>query len=232
MAIQGKHHEDPGHVPEHIHPGESAKNSPARDYPSSISQPPASAPEIRANISNLPNIGERKDQAKPLVTETRSFLSTDAKGGPCSPDRCDSLVSGGSTWQGNLKIDGSVRVDGKLSGEVEAENTVHISEGAQVDAKVHAAYVVIAGSFEGQVDCTERLELMPTSRVKGDFAAKSLMVHEGAFVDGQIRVVRNERGAGEQASLPATPSVETGNSKRKLLDPLPEVSKTATVTEK
>lgn len=100
-----------------------------------------------------------------------------------------SIVSIGSTWNGTLKIDGSVRVEGQLSGEIEARDTVWIAEGAEVDAKVRASVVSIAGRFQGQVDCSERLEITPTGRVKAELATKSLVVHEGAIVEGQIQML-------------------------------------------
>ena len=118
------------------------------------------------------------------------------KVGPTAPEECSSVVSAGSTWQGTLNLDGSVRIDGQLTGDIDARETVHISEGAQVDAKVKAAFVVIAGAFQGQVECSERLELLPTSRTQGELSTKSLMIHEGAFIDGQIHMSGDPGSAG------------------------------------
>jgi cytoskeletal protein CcmA (bactofilin family) len=114
---------------------------------------------------------------------------------PTAPENCATVISAGSALQGSLRTDGSVRIDGQLAGEVYAEDTVHISEGAQVDAKVEATFVVIAGAFQGQVRCRERLELLPTSRIKGEFTMKLLTVHEGAFIDGQLRMAAPEEQA-------------------------------------
>lgn len=109
-----------------------------------------------------------------------------SKPGPATPEGCSSIVSTGSIWNGNLMIEGSVRIDGHLSGEIDARDTVYISEGAEVDAKVRAQYIMVAGQFKGEIHCSERLEIMPTGRVKGELTTKSLVVHEGAFTDGTI----------------------------------------------
>lgn len=111
-----------------------------------------------------------------------------AKRTATAPEECASVVSAGSTWQGNLKLDGSVRVDGQFTGEIAARETVHLSESAQVDAQVEAAFVVIAGTFQGQVRCRERLELLPTSRVQGELVTQTLKIHEGAFIAGQLQM--------------------------------------------
>lgn len=112
-----------------------------------------------------------------------------------APEECASVVSAGSTWHGSLKLDGSVRVDGQFTGEIAARETVHLSEGAQVDAQVEAAFVVIAGTFQGQVRCRERLELLPTSRVQGELVTKTLKIHEGAFIAGQLQMTDADRPA-------------------------------------
>ncbi|HLH74113.1 MAG TPA: polymer-forming cytoskeletal protein [Chloroflexota bacterium] len=106
-----------------------------------------------------------------------------------------SIISIGSTWQGTLKIEGSVRVEGQLSGEIEARDTVCVAEGAEVNAKVRAAFVSIAGRFQGQVHCSERLEILPTGRVNAELMTKSFVVHEGAVLEGQVQMTDGKRPA-------------------------------------
>lgn len=106
-----------------------------------------------------------------------------------------SVLSTGSVWQGTLKIDGSVRIDGQMTGEIDAKETVYVAESAKMNAKVRAAYVIIAGTFEGEVDCTERLQVMPSGRVKAELTTKSLTVFEGAVIEGQVRMTRGETPA-------------------------------------
>ena len=102
-----------------------------------------------------------------------------------------SVLPLGSSWQGSLTIDGSVKIEGQVTGEVEAKNMVFVAEGAQVDAKVRAALVVIAGELKGAVLCSERLEIKPTGRVSASLSTKSLVVGEGAFISGQIHVAHS-----------------------------------------
>jgi cytoskeletal protein CcmA (bactofilin family) len=122
------------------------------------------------------------------VTSAALTRPAPAEAAVAHPDKCSSVVSVGSTWDGVLKIDGSVRIDGTLSGEVEARGTVHVSKGAEVDAKVRAAFLVVAGVFHGHAFCGERLEILPTGRVTGELMTKSLVVHEGSFLEGELRM--------------------------------------------
>jgi cytoskeletal protein CcmA (bactofilin family) len=101
---------------------------------------------------------------------------------------CSSVIGAGSSWTGKFRSEESVRLDGKVSGEVKAAGTVHITQGAEVKATVRGKFVVVAGSFDGQLFCSERLELLPTSRVKGQITTKLLSVGEGAFIDGEVHM--------------------------------------------
>src|SRR5712691_8644200 len=135
-----------------------------------------------------------------LVTEQGNGRS---KSRPTPAEECSNVISAGSRWEGRLKIEGSVRVEGQLAGEIESTETVHIAEGADVDAKVAADYVVIAGTFRGEIICQERLELMSTSRIFGELIAKSITVQEGAFIEGQLHMLTE--GQVDSAGSPSKP---------------------------
>lgn len=129
-------------------------------------------------------------------------------------DEQSSVCSQNANWQGTLKIEGSVRVNGQLSGEIEARDTVFVAESARVDAKVRANSVIIAGSFQGQVYCSERLEILPTGRVTGEVTTRSLVVHEGAFAEGQVHMTSEAQAAAPEPAPPRT--TLSGNAGRSL----------------
>ena len=99
-----------------------------------------------------------------------------------------SVIGAETTWKGNVSSDGSIRIDGIAQGEIRATDTVLISSGADVKATIYGKYVIIAGSFDGDVFCSERLELQPQSKIKGAIRTKALSVGEGAFIDGEIHM--------------------------------------------
>ena len=104
------------------------------------------------------------------------------------PERCADVMGAGSKWKGTLVVQDSVRIDGQVTGEVEAKGTIHISEGAQVDGKLRAAFIVIAGAFRGEIKALERVELLPKSKAQGELETKALTVLDGAIFDGAIRM--------------------------------------------
>lgn len=148
---------------------------------------PGSGPEP-ATSSN--QIGGTPMSKSDLLAPQGTTIS--AEGTHSMPEEYTGVVSSGSVWNGNLKVEGSVRVDGRLTGEVEARDAVVVIAGAQVDAAIRASVVVIAGKFQGEIDCRERLEVMPTGQIKGSLKTKLLVVHEGAIIDGPIEMTNRK----------------------------------------
>ncbi len=144
-------------------------------------------------------------EGPPPAPREYAGLDRDARSMPTPPEKCPNVVAAGARWKGSLAINDSVRVDGQMSGEIDAKGTVHIAEGAQVEAKVKASFVVIHGAFKGEVRCSDRVELHPKSRVQGELFMKHLTVHEGATIDGTIRM-------SEASQAQDTPSASSGQS--------------------
>ncbi|MPZ48764.1 MAG: hypothetical protein GEU75_05530 [Dehalococcoidia bacterium] len=127
---------------------------------------------------------------------------------PTPPDKCENVLATGAKWKGTLTVDTSVRVDGNFSGQIESKATVHVADGALVDAKIRAAFVVVSGTFHGEIKCDQRVDLLPHSRVDAEIVTKVLIVEEGAVFDGHIqmtqgdsqRASRSRAGEGETAA--------------------------------
>jgi cytoskeletal protein CcmA (bactofilin family) len=126
-----------------------------------------------------------------------------ATAGPTLPDQCASVIFADTTCEGTFQTASSIRIEGELAGEVEAGNTIHVAEGARVNAKMRASFIVIAGTVEGEIECHELLELTPTSHISGEITTKSVSIHEGAFFEGQMHMVRDHAPESRAKAPPA-----------------------------
>jgi cytoskeletal protein CcmA (bactofilin family) len=168
--------------------------------------------------STLPDV-----QPSPFTTtESRSNFgagSVNQSAGATTPDRCTNIIAQGARFKGSLKVDESVRIDGVFSGDIEAKGTIHVSEGAEVDAKVRAAFVVVSGTFRGEIRADEKTELMPKSKLSGEIITKALSVHEGAIMDGTIQMtsdaVRNTNNRGRNGNGAAASAAQDAEAERR-----------------
>ncbi len=106
------------------------------------------------------------------------------------PSPIDSLIGTGTTIEGNVSFTGGLRIDGHVKGNVKASGskpgTLVISELAKVEGEIDVAHVVINGTVAGPVRATEYVELLPKARVTGNVVYKSIEIHVGAIVMGQL----------------------------------------------
>jgi cytoskeletal protein CcmA (bactofilin family) len=106
------------------------------------------------------------------------------------PSPIDSLIGAGTMIEGDINFTGGLRIDGHVKGNVRATGskpgTLVISELAKVEGEIDVAHVVINGTVAGPVRATEYVELLPKARVTGNVQYKSIEVHVGAIVMGQL----------------------------------------------
>lgn len=117
-------------------------------------------------------------------------------------DASASIIAANSTWNGNLKSEGSLRVHGRADGELHSATDLFVAEGAEVDASLFADSVVVAGLVRGKIEARSRLEILPQGEVTGDVRAPKLVVHEGATISGQLKMedVRSQPTYSQESS--------------------------------
>jgi cytoskeletal protein CcmA (bactofilin family) len=121
-----------------------------------------------------------------------SFSSTAAPAsGPVSTGTTSGMttvIDGNTIVDGTLSTSHDLRVEGRVTGTLMCNGVVHIAEGAEVDATVEAAGIVVAGILSGTITCHGRLEIRSTGTVRGRVETGRLIVVEGAVYEGQLRM--------------------------------------------
>ena len=101
-----------------------------------------------------------------------------------------SLVAKDAMWEGKLVCSGNVRIEGALRGEIETTGTLVVAAEARVDGTVRARNVTLADEIKGDLQCEERLEVLPGGAARGEVNTGALVVHEGAFIDSRFQMRR------------------------------------------
>lgn len=95
-----------------------------------------------------------------------------------------SVVSAECYFQGTLSVQGSLRVEGTLEGNVDNARHVIVGPEGKIKGDVSAEMIVCGGAIEGNV-CAEMLEVLSSASLKGDIRARKMMVEEGGRIEGQ-----------------------------------------------
>jgi cytoskeletal protein CcmA (bactofilin family) len=120
----------------------------------------------------------------------------------------DAFLGKGTSITGKLVFDGTGRIEGRVEGEVSAQDTLTIGAGATVNAKVSGTSIIVEGHVTGDVTARQRLELRATGRVHGNVSAATLIVHEGAILDGQCTMKAPEAKPAFRPVATPVPEVE------------------------
>ncbi len=114
-----------------------------------------------------------------------------------------SIIAQDTLWKGDLESDGSMHVHGRVDGNLQAKEDIWVAEGAEVSATVSARRVVVAGQVSGTIRALDRFEALPQARVGADVYAPTFVVHEGAIINGQLHMAREQGTEGRAGGTPA-----------------------------
>jgi cytoskeletal protein CcmA (bactofilin family) len=95
-------------------------------------------------------------------------------------------VDATSEVEGRLRSKQTLRIDGRVAGEVECEKTVLVGETARVKASITADEVQIAGLVQGDITARRKITLQRTAVVTGDLTTPGIVIEEGAKLKGRI----------------------------------------------
>ena len=95
------------------------------------------------------------------------------------------LVAAGTVFEGKLRTPGSIRIDGKIIGEVTATQNIAIGNSGEVEGNITAKNVTIGGKIKGLAVASEKLVFETKAVVRGDIRAAKLVIEGGAMFDGK-----------------------------------------------
>jgi cytoskeletal protein CcmA (bactofilin family) len=118
-------------------------------------------------------------------------------------ERFDTLIGKTSEIYGRMVVGESLRIDGKVVGNIESEEntkvTVAIGEDGVVIGDIFAYRVMVAGKVEGNIYATERVEFHQTAEVRGDVTYGSIGIEHGARIIGLV-IQGVDKNSANQAS--------------------------------
>lgn len=96
------------------------------------------------------------------------------------------FIDQGSEFEGKLTFKDTVRIDGTFRGEISSENTLIVGESGQIEASVRSRNVILSGRVVGDVFASNQLVIHKNGRLEGDVETGSLVLEEGALLNGRV----------------------------------------------
>ena len=127
-----------------------------------------------------------------------------------TPLAMDTVLGEFTTFTGNIESEGSIKVLGKVEGDVKASGDVYIEHTSSVIGNIYGSKVYISGYIKGNVLAKGILHLMTQAKLYGDIEVNSIVTDEGAIFQGNCRMI--EVNSEEAATV--TPKKTRIKSKR------------------
>ena len=106
-------------------------------------------------------------------------------------DKLGSLLGMNSNLKGELKVKGTLRVDGTVEGQLDADYVI-LSETAEVKGEIKAKKIIIGGKIDGNARAQELVEIKSKGKFLGDIFTQKLTIIEGAEFNGKVEMKKIE----------------------------------------
>ena len=115
---------------------------------------------------------------------------------PTASGDLNALLGRGSEFEGKLTFEGTVRIDGKFTGNIVTNDVLVVGEGAKIQAEISCGTIIVHGEINGDIKAKSAVELHHPARMKGNIETPSLMIEKGVAFEGQCKMdVVPEKGS-------------------------------------
>ena len=93
--------------------------------------------------------------------------------------------------KGTLRFTESVEISGTLEGKIIADGFLYIKEGASITADIRARDIIVGGMVHGNIEATEKLEILATGKNYGNVRTARFRVADGVVFEGKCEMLRD-----------------------------------------
>lgn len=108
--------------------------------------------------------------------------------GKINPDSTDTLIGEGTSFEGKIRTEASIRIEGNIIGDITSGGDVIIGENGVANSNISSRDLVLAGQLNGNVEVRGKLTIGSTGVLNGNIAAASLIIESGGVFNGSSKM--------------------------------------------
>lgn len=97
----------------------------------------------------------------------------------------NSIVGEGTRFNGELDLNGLLRIDGDFTGKIKTTGKVLVGKNGRAECTINASTVVVGGAVKGNIYSSERVIVLSSGMILGNIYTPRLIVEEGVILDGE-----------------------------------------------
>ena len=104
----------------------------------------------------------------------------------------NTIIGQNTTLIGDIAVDGFVRLDGNIRGNIKANGKVVIGERARMKGSVSGTNITVGGVIYGNIISDGHLIILSTAIVIGDIITRRIQADDGCFINGMVSVCTDD----------------------------------------
>lgn len=116
------------------------------------------------------------------------MLRRDEKEKGTQPDEIIAFLGKGTEFKGIITYSGTVRIDGKVEGEIITQGKLIVGETAVITAEISAGTVICGGKIAGNIRASQRVHLLSKAMMTGSVNTPNLIIEEGVNFNGKCEM--------------------------------------------
>lgn len=105
-------------------------------------------------------------------------------------DEINAFLGVGTSYEGKLQFQGSVRIDGEFIGQIDSDGTLIVGQEAKIDGHIVVGSLILSGAIQGQIVAANKVIMHKTARLQGSLRSPCLVMEEGAVLDGEVLMTK------------------------------------------
>ena len=117
-------------------------------------------------------------------------------------DAITAFLGAGAQYRGQFNFQGVARVDGGVVGDIVSDGMLVLGEEGLIQGSVNVGELVASGRVLGDVTASRRVVLNKTAEIRGDLRTPSVIIEDGAVLNGRLRMTEPEAVMLPQQEIP------------------------------
>jgi cytoskeletal protein CcmA (bactofilin family) len=94
------------------------------------------------------------------------------------------LLGKGADFKGIVSFNGTIRIDGRVEGEIHTSGTLIVGEHAVIEGTVSAGILMNSGKINGTITAIEKIHILKPGVLVGDIRTPVIAIEEGSHFHG------------------------------------------------
>jgi cytoskeletal protein CcmA (bactofilin family) len=124
-----------------------------------------------------------------------------------SKGEISAFMGKGTEFEGILKFEGVIRLDGRFNGEIRSDGTLIIGPTAHIRAEIEVDTVIVSGEVHGNIRAKNRVQLHAPAKCHGNLISPVVTIDEGVLFEGNCHMNMDIAAEPRRPSVPGRVTV-------------------------